>query len=341
MTLTSPAASARAAASGPAGAALPGPTARTDAGASAGRAVLKPGGFSRYEGAVVPAARRLAALVGVFLRDLTRGLLAKAAFAAFFAPAAGLSIYVLARAKIEQITVKAPEQTAFLFTNLGWLLTALHAWLLLLLAGKVAAVIARDAASGALLLYFSRPVERGHYGLARWGAAASLCAGALLVPFTLLLAAHALFLGTELGGTTLVGWKAPLLWLGTFVAGAVATVIAAGAASLVALAAGVIARGPGTAPLVFGGTILGSVAVSWVLQRAWGRDSAARALDLHHALGSFFVLLSAPFQPESLPRAARLDALFGAALWVALAAGAWTLLQRFLAAPPLGRSRSA
>ncbi len=66
----------------------------------------------------------------------------------------------------------------------------------------------------------------------------------------------------------------------------------------------------------------------------------ARSVDLHHALGSFHTVGFGLLQPDGLPRFALVQAGLGATLWVGLAVGAWWLLQRFLANPPLGRGRS-
>jgi hypothetical protein len=303
--------------------------------------VLQPGGFSRYGGEVVPAARRLLLLIAVFAQGLVHGWLARLGLVTFLLPAGGFSIYVLVRASVDQLNVAKTEQATFVCENLARLQATNLAWLLLALAWKVAPVIARDAAHGALLLYFTRPVERSHYGIARWASAALIGFGVLIVPYTLLWAVQWLMLGSDLGGTALVGWKAPVFWLGMLATGALASALAASASALVALCCGVVARGPGTAPLVFGGGVLASLAVSFVLIQAWGDDSAAKSLNLHHALRGFHLLLTAPLQPDSVPRAALYDATLGVGLWVALGALAWTWLQRFLEKPPLGRARSA
>lgn len=306
------------------------------------RAIFQPGGFSRHEGPTLPEAERLRRLTGVFLGGLFRGALAKLGAAAFFLPAVGVGIYVVVRGvvNVEAFAVPHAGQTQFLLDNMSLLFGLNLAWLLLVSAARVAPLIARDAWHGALLLYFSRPVHRSHYLFARCAAPALAGTVLLLLPALLLLVVHLATFGVQLGGMLLQGWLATFFWLGAGLALTLASASAAVAVSLVALGCSVVVRNPSGAPLLFGGGILGSVAVSWVLQAAWGRDTAARAFDLHHALRSVATLALAPLSSEAVPRFALVDAAVGASLWAVLAAGAWWLLQRFLADPPLGKGRA-
>lgn len=303
------------------------------------RAFLNPGGFSLHEGAVVAERTRVLRLTGVFARDLLRGWLARLFAAGFLLPAVGFMIYVAVRARVDQFAVPQAEQTTFLLTNLTWLFKIELGALLLAAAARVSPLIVRDAFHGALVLYFSRPVLRNHYLLARLLAAAGLGTVLLAVPALLVILAHLLTFGLRPGGA-LSPALAPLLWPLLALAVVLASALAATAVALVALACGVVVRSPSTAPLLLGGGVLGSLVVSWVLQAAWGRESAARSLDLHHGLNAFAQLLMMPLSPEAVPRFAISQALLGIAVWAVLAGGAWALLQRFLANPPLGRGRN-
>lgn len=306
------------------------------------RAVFQPGGFSRHEGPTLPDTERLRRLTGVFLGGLFRGVLAKLGAVAFFLPAFGMAIYVVVRGVVDVEAVAVPKagQAQFLLDNLSLLFGFELAWLLLVSAARVAPLIARDAWHGALLLYFSRPVHRSHYLFARCAAPALAGTVLLLAPALFVLVVHLATFGAQLGGMPLQGWLAVFFWLGATLAVTVASAAAAVAVALVALGCSVVVRNPSGAPLLFGGGVLGSIAVSWVLQAAWGRDTAARAFDLHHALRSVATLALAPLSSEPVPRFALVDAAVGASLWALLAVGAWWLLQRFLADPPLGRGRA-
>lgn len=308
--------------------------------AAAPRAFFRPGGFSLHEGQAVAEGQRLRALCGVFARDLLRGVSARLGAASFLLPALGLAVYVIVRSRVAAFAVPPKDQTVFLLDNLALCFGLNAGWLMLVHAGRVAPLIARDAWFGALLLYFSRPVGRTHYLLGRLISAALVGAALLLLPELLLLAAHLLAFGPQIGGTPLEGWLVVWLWLGAALGLAIACLVAGAVLAVVSLACGVLVRNPASAPLLFGGGILGSLAVSWVLQAAWGRESVARSMDLHHALRGLATLALAPLSPTPVPAFAAVDAATGVGLWLALALAGWLVLQRFIAHPPLGRGRS-
>ena len=304
------------------------------------RAFFRPGGFSLHEGESVAEGQRLLSLCRVFARDLLRGVSARLGAASFLLPALGIAVYVIVRSRVAAFAVPPKDQTVFLLDNLTLLFSLNAGWLMLVHAGRVAPLIARDAWFGALLLYFSRPVARTHYLLGRVVSTALVGALLLLLPELLLLAAHLLAFGPQPGGTPLEGWMAVWLWSGAVLGLTLACLIAGAVLAIVSLACGVLVRNPASAPLLFGGCILGSLAVSWVLQAAWGRDSVARSLDLHHALQGLLTLGLAPLSPAPVPAFAAMDAATGVGLWLALALAGWLVLQRFIAHPPLGRGRS-
>lgn len=321
------------------------------------RAFLRPGGFSAHTGEVLGEGARLRSLLGVFSADLMRSTGRKLALAAALLPGFAVAIYVLGRTWLGEqasggnvsingnrgladvIGVAAADHASFAVTNLGIMYAFLAGWLLLFQVGFVAPSIAHDTRAGALLLYFSRPVRRRHYLLARLGAATLVGGLGLCVPGWIALAAHAVSLSWTPGGTSMPGaaWAAwPLLGLGLALASALVALLC----SVVALACGAVLRTPSAAGLIFGGALLGSVGGSWVAQLAWGRNSLARAADLHHALSAPMRLCLMGWDGADVPDFALLQAAASVGIWVVLAIVCWLALSRFMADPPLGRGRS-
>ncbi len=316
-------------------------TGASDKAAAAGspsRAFFRPGGFSLHAGQAVPDNQRVQRLAIVFARELLRGWLARLFAAGFLIPAIGVGIYAFVRTKLG--AVPAGTETAFLLENFGFLFQVQLGAILLAGAAKIAPLIARDAWSGALLLYFSRPVLRSHYLQARVAATAGVAFVLLVVPGLLLLLVHFSTFGVRLGGAPGPEWFAPLLWPLLALAIVTASLAIALVTSLVALACGVVVRSPSTAPLLLGGGVLGSLVLASILQSALGRDSLGRSVNLPFALNSFLELLVIPLTSGPTPRAVLVQRLVGVALWIALAVGSWVLLRRFLANPPLGKGRA-
>ncbi len=307
-----------------------------------GAVVFEPGGYARHAGERVPESQRLRMLLLVFARDQWRTAKSKVFAALFVLPALVMAAIVIVRAKLDfqGLAVPAGEQAKWIATLLHYHGLIVTGFLLAGLGTQVAPQIARDAHEGALLLYFSRPVLRPHYLFARWGAACLSGMGQVLAPALLLMLVMLSQYGLQPGGCPLPGAAGALWWLALLVGQALAAAAAVAMASLVALAAGAIVRNPSSAPLAFGGVILGSTAASWVAQAAWGRESAARALDLHQAMSAVWALLSFPIDPSRPPNTKAVAAAGGLVLWIVLASGAWWALQRFLANPPLGKGRA-
>lgn len=316
-------------------------------------AFLRPAGFSAFAGERISDGQRLRSLTAVFIRNLGHGLGRKLLLALSLLPALGMASYALARGWFGDqaaaggsnsgffaaIAVAPEQQTAFLVDNLHLLFSAEVGWLLLLQVGLVAPLIARDIRQGALILYFSRPVRRSHYLLARVAAAAGTVALALILAGWLTVLAHLVGFGWQLPGTIFgdSGW---LLWPTLMLAVALAAIFIALVSTLLALACGALMANPSAAGLVLGGGILGSVGISWVLQLVWGRNTLARAVDLHHALFAPIRLLTIGFDAADAPDFAVLDAATGVGLWLALGVIGWLILARFIANPPLGRGRT-
>lgn len=308
--------------------------------AATSRAFFHPGGFSLHEGVAVPEPERVRRLALVFARELLRGWFARLFAAGFLIPAIGIGIYALVRAKFGAFALPRGEQTAFVLQNLLLLFRINLGALLLAAAARIAPLVARDAWSGALLLYFSRPILRGHYLLARVAATAGVATILLAVPGLLLLLLFLSIFGLQPGGAPGPAWAGVALWpllTLAILAGSLAMSIGV---ALVGLACGVVVRSPSTAPLLLGGGIFASLVASWVLQAAWGRDTVARALDLHHALVSLLDLMLLPLAQGAVPGTQLLQDVTGLALWTGLALAAWALLRRFLANPPLGKGRA-
>lgn len=310
------------------------------ASADRARVVFEPGGYARFAGTAVAPRQRFVSLVRLFVADLWRSTRAKLATMASAGPALVCAAIVLVCARWPQLATNAGQQASFAMQLLGWNLTFSAAWLLLLHAGQVAPLIARDAHQGALLLYFSRPVLPAQYLWARLTAVTLKATIELAAPALALIALMALQYGGHPVGCPWPSWAGPLWWVAVAAAAVVAAAVMAAMASLVALAAGVVVRTPSAPPLAFGGLLLASNAVSWVLQASWGRDSAARALDLHHALQSPWRLLTWLLEPDRPPVPLLQAAGGGLLIWMTLCAIAWWALTRFLAHPPLGKGRA-
>lgn len=306
------------------------------------KVVFEPGGYARFAGTTVPPAQRVRSLVSVFARDQWRTVKSKLFAVVFVLPALIMAAVAIVRAKvdIQGFAVPHQDEAKWVMLLLSYLVKINTGFLLVGVASQVAPLIARDGHEGALLLYFSRPVLRSHYLTARVGAAWLSSWGLLTGPGLLLLLVLASQYGLQPGGCPFDGAAGVLWWMalvfGQVVAGAAVALVVA----VAALAAGVAVRNPSSAPLAFGGTILASIAGSWVLQAAWGRDTAARAVDLHHALSSVWVLLSFPLDPNRPPNTEAVAAGGGIVLWMIVGAGAWWLLQRYLDNPPLGKGRA-
>jgi hypothetical protein len=305
-----------------------------------GRAFFDPGGFSLHEGASVAEPERIRRLALVFARELLRGWFARLFAAGFLLPAIGIGIYALVRAKFGAFALPVGEQAAFVLKNLLLLFRINLGALLLAAAARIAPLVARDAWSGALLLYFSRPVLRGHYLLARTAATAGVAMILLAIPGLLLLVLFVSIFGLQPGGAPGPAWAGPLLWPALTVVILLGSLLMSVAVALVGLACGVVVRSPSSAPLLLGGGLFASLVLSWVMQAAWGRDTVARAVDLHQALVGILDLLLVPLTVGAVAKVQVLQDLSGLALWTGLALGAWALLRRFLANPPLGKGRA-
>lgn len=307
---------------------------------AASKVVFEPGGYARFGGTTVPAAARLQSLVRVFIAELFQTTRAKLTVALFAVPPLVCAAIAVVRTQFEVLALPKDQQATTDVDLLSWVFAFNCAFLLQRVASHVAPQIARDAHQGALLLYFSRPVLPSHYLFARLAAVFLSNWALMAVPALLLIAVLASQHGLTPGGCPWQGWLGGLWWLALALAAVVGSALMSLATALSALAAGVLVRNPSAAPLAFGGGVLGSIALSWVLQAAWGKDTVARALDLHQALRGLWTLPSWLLDPGNPPLLAFQTAAGGMLVWLLLSGLAWWVLQRFLANPPLGKGRA-
>ena len=307
---------------------------------AASKVVFEPGGYARFAGTTVPVAARLQSLVRVFMAELFQTTRAKLTVAMFALPPLVCAAIVVVRTQFEVLALPKDQQASTDMELLGWVYAFNCAFLLQRVASHVAPQIARDAHQGALLLYFSRPVLPSHYLFARLAAVFLSNWALMAVPTLLLIAVLASQHGLTPGGSPWQGWLGNLWWPALALAALVGSALMSLATALTALAAGVVVRNPSAAPLAFGGAVLGSIAASWVLQAAWGKETVARALDLHQALRGLWTLPSWLMEPGTPPALVLQTAAGGMLVWLLLSGLSWWILQRFLAHPPLGKGRA-
>jgi hypothetical protein len=279
-----------------------------------------------------------AALAGVFFGLLLRGLGRKALLALALLPAVGLGIWIAVRARISQVAVPADQAVAFALETLTLGMRAAAAWALFAAAVVVAREVPADLRAGALLLYFTRPIERLDYALGRLLASAAWLALGVGAP--LLLEVLALAWGFGLrpeGHGAPSGW---LLWPGLALAVAIAAAVVGGCLAAVALGVSALVRAPAGAALALIGGVLGSSVVAGVAVALAGRERLLGALDLLAGLGAPLALAVRPLDPAAPLALARAEAWLGLGCWLALGALGWFGLLRAVREAPLGRGRA-
>jgi hypothetical protein len=304
-------------------------------------AFLDPGGYATHAGGLVGDGARRRMLTAVFLRSLWRGWRSRLFAASLLLAPLVIAIVAMLRLAFNGAALPAAERLDFLLDCMGWLWKANVLLVVMGSAGQIAPLLIHDAADGALLLYFSRPLEPRHYLWARlmacagtvfaWLAAPALVQWAVLV---------SLFDGPAASPTgqagVAVGALFPLvLLLTSLVASAVVSVVLA----LVALATGTVARSAGAAPIWLGGGVLGSVVAASFATALAGSDSLWGGIQLLRGLLAFVDLPHAALYSVARPSAELAQSAMGAMLWLLMAVGAWSRLQAFLRAPVLGKGR--
>ena len=276
-------------------------------------------------------------LAFVFARDHARGWRRLAFLSVPLVPFLGAATVLVAAAFGMQLDMELGASPRDLVaTGLGYWHSFAIGWLLLFAAGSIAPAIAEDAAAGALLLYFVRPLAPRHYLAARWAAAAWVGALVTAVPSLLLgLAAWG-----ALGGDD----AATAAWLGLLVGHALSIVAVAIVVALPALGAGLAVRSAARAPWLFGVALLGTVVLTAWLRGEGAHVALTGAVDLIGGLRAPTLLLDwlrdAPLHKGAAAVAAIArtgaevervgwgdvwPALLGAATWVAVAAVTWQL----------------
>lgn len=295
-------------------------------------------GVAPREGLAAGPLERAGRLAAVFGRELVRGVGRGLLIATALLPAIGVSLYVVLRTSVESFAVAPDEVGPFVLETLRLASKLQVAWAVFAAAAVGAAQVPRDLQAGALLLYFTRPVERIDYVLGRALATAAWLAVGLVVPFVLvwlgLVRAFAFSPGVELATQP---W---LFWPMTLLVGVAVSLLQAAAIALFALGVGAWFRNATGALLSIVGLVGGSVIAARVLVLLWGRDSLVGALDLHAGLLAPMQLLMRPLDPVAPPAVATLEAAIGLGLWLAFATLGWFGLSTTLEKAPLGRGRA-
>ncbi len=304
------------------------------------RAFFHPGGFAKLDAPPLTDGERLRWLIGMFARLQLRSVSSKLTAASFpLGALAGAAIIALLTKIPQLMEVVGDDRRVFVTDKSMPILFGMNLLTAFLQTTIwVAPVIAADVQSGALLLYFSRPLRRRDYLLARFLSATlvtwlELASGALL-----LIAVQIASFGVSLdGGGALQG---VFFWAVLAIGEVLVSLFAAAVISAVALGCSSLARSTNGAPLLFAGLMLGSIPLSLVLGNVAGNAPLWQAFNLSQGLNAVHTLLMALLSPQPLPDGLLTRALAGAVLWSALAAGAWQLLLRLLRNPPLGKGRA-
>ena len=309
------------------------------------RAFFDPGGFARLDATELDGQSRLRWLTGVFARVYLRGWKAKSMAATLpltaIAGAAFLAVVVrLGDATNGSMNLIGPDPRAFVTEKAMPILFASNVLNAILQTTIwIAPVIAKDARSGALLLYFSRPLRRRDYLFARFLAAAGVLFAELAVSSLLLVVAQMSILGVQAGTSSVVSGL--FFWFGVTVGEIVVAAWVAVALAGVALGCSALARSTNGAPLLFAGLFLGSMPLAAVLGSVMGGGAVWQALDLFNGgLRATHALMLGLLTPAPLADGLLLKAAVGVALWGGLLYGSWHVLVRLLRAPPVGKGRA-
>lgn len=304
------------------------------------RAFFHPGGFAKLDAKPLTDTERLRWLVGMFARLELRSLTSKLTAASFPAGALlGAAVLALLTRIPQLMEMLGDDRRVFVTDKAMPILFGMNLLTAFLQTTIwVAPAVAGDVQSGALLLYFSRPLRRRDYLLARVLAATGVTFLELASGALLLVAVQMATLGATFPGDSLLGslgfWF--LLALGEIAVSLFAAVVI----SVTALGCSAIARSVNGAPLLFAGLLLGSIPLALVVGNVAGNAPLWQSLNLAQGLNAVHALLMAVLSPQPLADGVVTKALAGLAIWSALAAGGWQLLARLLRNPPLGKGRA-
>ena len=172
------------------------------------RAFFHPGGFAKLDAKPLSDAQRLRWLIGMFARMELRSLTSKLTAISFPLGAfAGAAVIALLTRIPQLMEMLGDDRRVFVTDKAMPILFGMNLLTAFLQTTIwVAPVIASDVQSGALLLYFSRPLRRRDYLLARLLAATLVTWAELASAAVLLVLVQMASFGTALdGGTTLGG----------------------------------------------------------------------------------------------------------------------------------------
>lgn len=298
-------------------------------------AFLDPGGYATYVGGMVGDGARRRMLTAVFLRSLWRGWRTRLFAASLLLAPLVISIVAMLRLAFNGAALPAAERVDFLLDCMGWLWKANVVLVVWGSAGQIAPLLIHDATEGALLLYFSRPLEPRHYLWARLWACGGTVFAWLAVPVVVQWAVLVSLVDGSPAGAPL----GPLFPVALLLASLLAAAVVSGVLTLVALATGTVARSAGAAPIWLGGGVLGSVVAAGFVTALAGSDSLWGGIQLLKGLLAFVDLPHAAMYSVARPRAELGQSALGATLWLLMAVGAWNRLQAFLRSPVLGKGR--
>lgn len=305
------------------------------------RAFFHPGGFAKLDAPPPAETERVRWLTAVFARIQLRSMTAKLMAVSFPLTALAGAAFIALMMRIEQLgNLLGDDRRVFVTDKALPILFASNVVNAILQTTIwVAPGIARDVRSGALLLYFSRPLRRRDYLLARFLAAALVLFAELGGSALLLVLTMAITFGVHLDGQSalagLTFWI--LLALGELL---ISAVIAAGLAIL-ALGCSAVAKTTNGAPLLFAGLFMGSIPLALVLGSVAGGGPVWQAVNLYSGgLHATHELMLALLSPQPMPDGLLIRALVGLTIWAGLAYGSWQLLVRLLRHPPVGKGRA-
>ncbi len=304
------------------------------------RAFFHPGGFAKLDAKPLSDAERLRWLIGMFARLQLRSLTSKLTAVSFpLGAVAGAAVIALLTRIPQLMELLGDDRRVFVTDKAMPILFGMNLLTAFLQTTIwVAPVIASDVQSGALLLYFSRPLRRRDYLLARFLSATLVTWLELASAAVLLVLVQIASFGIVLDhGTTLGGL---LFWAILAVGEVLVSLFAAAVISAVALGCSSLARSTNGAPLLFAGLLLGSIPLALVLGNVGGDGPLWQSFNLSQGLNAVHTLLMALLSPQPMPNGLVTKALVGALIWTGLAVGSWQLLVRLLRNPPMGKGRA-
>ena len=304
------------------------------------RAFFHPGGFAKLDAKPLTDAERLRWLVGMFARLQLRSLTSKLTAVSFPAGALlGAAILALVTHFPQLMEVLGDDRRVFVTDKEMPILFGMNLLTAFLQTTIwVAPVIASDVQSGALLLYFSRPLRRRDYLLARFLAATLVTWLELASAAVLLVLVQIASFGLTLDGGSIAAGL--MFWFMVAFAEVLISLFVAAVISAVALGCSSLARSTNGAPLLFAGLLLGSIPLALVLANVGGNGTLWQSFNLAQGLNAVHALAMALLSPQPLPEGLLTRAVVGVVIWSGLAVGGWQLLVRLLRNPPMGKGRA-